>query len=582
VTPASRLLASLARLGVALVALSAAISVWSIVHGSGAFTTIAGRSESSAPLFVSAGVGLIAAGLITGRRQFVGSLSVVAGFVWFAPAWEGWEGGPAPIRTVGMIAARLVFPTLMHLVVAAAVPTTTRRMASLAVGSTFGFVGLGAVTLALFRDPYLDPHCWTDCTTGLFVISNRPWLANTVMTASLWVTVIAAAALIAICLSCWSVPGARRRHGIVLVGGVLLGVSTAARSLIILRRGFEDPNAGSLAIVFVAECVAALLIAGGLLWSPLYSRRVRRAVAAVVATLDETPTIGSLDSALAQATRDPNLTVSYWLPAIGRYCDASGHSVGQPVTGGRTVATPVVRNGQPIAVISHTSDAAELERILGPDLRLALDNERLRAEVLTQINDLTDSRQRIVEAGDERRRELERNLHDGAQQSLLGLSYDLRRARAAAETSGDNDLIALLDSASIEVAQAFAELRDLAHGIYPAVLSQAGIGPAVASLAETAPISVDVHCGVTDRLPAPVETAAYAVVADGIRRASQSGATSATVTIARGDEHVVVDVTPDRAVAVADMIHLADRVGAIGGTLLAEPSGIRAEIPCVS
>ena len=199
----------------------------------------------------------------------------------------------------------------------------------------------------------------------------------------------------------------------------------------------------------------------------------------------------------------------------------------------RTVSTSVVRNGTPVAVISHSSDAAELERVLGSDLRLALDNERLRAEVLAQMTDLRESRARIVAAGDERRRQLERNLHDGAQQSLLGLTYDLRRARAAAAANEHDDVVALCDHAVSEVGQAFAELRELAHGIFPAVLSHAGLAAAVTSVAETAPIPVDVDCTVTERLSADVETAVYVVVADGIDAASQAGATSATVTIGR-------------------------------------------------
>ncbi len=242
----------------------------------------------------------------------------------------------------------------------------------------------------------------------------------------------------------------------------------------------------------------------------------------------------------------------------------------------------MVRNDQRIAVISHATDAAELERVLGSDLRLALDNERLQAEVLAQMNDLKESRERIVEAGDERRRVLERNLHDGAQQSLLGLSYDLRRARAAAATNGGERVVELLDWASSEVAQALAELRELAHGIFPAVLSQAGIGAAVTSLAETVPIPVDVHCTVTERLSAPVETAVYAVVVDGLQAASQADATGATVWITRRDDHVIVDVTPDRIDVFSDVVHLADRVGAIGGTLLTESNGLQAEIPCAS
>ena len=128
----------------------------------------------AATLFVAAGLGLIAAGLITSRRRrFVGGLSVVAGLVWFAPAWEGWEGGPALPRAAAMLAAPMVLPVLVHLVLVAVMPTLSRS-ALVVIIATYALVGLPAVLVALVRDPYLDPHCFADCTTRLFVVSARP------------------------------------------------------------------------------------------------------------------------------------------------------------------------------------------------------------------------------------------------------------------------------------------------------------------------------------------------------------------------------------------------------------------------
>jgi signal transduction histidine kinase len=250
--------------------------------------------------------------------------------------------------------------------------------------------------------------------------------------------------------------------------------------------------------------------------------------------------------------------------------------------GAGKIATPVIRQGDRVAVISHTSDGAELERALGSDLRLALDNERLQAEVLAQMNDVRNSRARIVAAGDDRRRQLERDLHDGAQQSLLGLSYDLRVARAAAASNGESELTTMIDSALTDVGEAFAELRELAHGIFPAVLTQAGLGAAVASLAETSTMAVDVNCTVAERLPTAIETAVYVVVGDGLKAATEADATNTTVTIDHRDNHVVVVLTPDRADVFDDMIHAADRVGAVGGTLHVDAAGLRADIPCAS
>ena len=123
---------------------------------------------------------------------------------------------------------------------------------------------------------------------------------------------------------------------------------------------------------------------------------------------------------------------------------------------------------------------------IGAAARLAVDNERLRAEVLARVADLRASRARIVATADGTRQRLERDLHDGAQQQLLAASFELRQACSSAAASGDAELAARLTDASEQAQQALTELRDLAHGIYPAILTEAGLEPAVRSLAERA------------------------------------------------------------------------------------------------
>jgi hypothetical protein len=281
-----------------------------------------------ATLFVTAGLGLIAAGLITAlRRPRLGALAVLTGFVWFTPVLDGWEGGP---RLSGnrVLASSLAFPLLLHLVIRA-VPMT--GPAGSLISLAYALLGLCAVVLVLVRDPFFDPHCWVNCTTKLFVVESRPWLAGMVVMASRWIAAGAAVALIAICVKSSALSTSRRRYGPVLLGGVLLGLATVAHSLITIRHGFEDPSARSMAIVFSVSCVAVLLIAGGLLWSPLYSS-CPASGGSVVATLDDAPQVGSLQSALAQVTRDPNLRVSYWLTDLARYSGAHGDPVDEPMS----------------------------------------------------------------------------------------------------------------------------------------------------------------------------------------------------------------------------------------------------------
>jgi signal transduction histidine kinase len=155
--------------------------------------------------------------------------------------------------------------------------------------------------------------------------------------------------------------------------------------------------------------------------------------AAVAASLDEAPAPGSLQSALAEALRDPGLQIAYWLPGAQSYIDASGRAVPEPSSGPGRAVTCLTRNGRTIAAVSHSGAVPSIESQIGPAIRLGLENERLQAELLAQLEELRASRARIVETADTERRELERNLHDGAQQRLLALSYEIRLAHATAQ-----------------------------------------------------------------------------------------------------------------------------------------------------
>jgi signal transduction histidine kinase len=323
-----------------------------------------------------------------------------------------------------------------------------------------------------------------------------------------------------------------------------------------------------------------LLLAAGLVWAAVRTRVQRRAVARVATSLGHAPPPGSLQAALAQAVGDPALRIAYWLPDAQRHVDASGRPVAEPVAGPGRAVTALVRDGRRVAVVSHTAALPDLERELGAAVRLALENERLQAEALAQLDQLRDSRVRIVETGDTERRRLERNLHDGAQQRLLALSYDLRLARAQAQADGDPQTGSLLTLATDQAQEALEELRELAHGIYPAILAEAGLAPALATLADEAPLPVEIRDAAQGRCPAAVETAAYLLVAGGLRDAAGRGASHAAVNMVRDDGRLVVTVEDDGSDRTSTMVQLTDRVGALDGRLTVEPTRLRAELPC--
>jgi signal transduction histidine kinase len=211
----------------------------------------------------------------------------------------------------------------------------------------------------------------------------------------------------------------------------------------------------------------------------------------------------------------------------------------------------------------------------------------LDAELRARLEELRASRARIVEAGDAERRRLERDLHDGAQSRLVALKLLLSSARARA---GDDKLKAMLNEAVDELDTSLSELRELARGIHPAVLTDRGLEPALQALATRAPVPVTVEAVNEQRLPGPVESAAYFVVSEALANvAKYAQATHAAVAVRHADGRVTVDVTDD-GIGGADAARgsglrgLADRVAALEGTLsLESPAGggthLHAEIP---
>ena len=212
----------------------------------------------------------------------------------------------------------------------------------------------------------------------------------------------------------------------------------------------------------------------------------------------------------------------------------------------------------------------------------------LDAELHAKMEELRASRARLVEAGDAARRKLERDLHDGAQARLVALALLLRTARKRAD--GNPELEPLLDRSIEELQLGLQELRELARGIHPAVLSERGLEPALQSLVARAPVPITVAAPAGERLPGQVESAAYFVVSEGLANvAKYAQATHAKVTVERVDGRVTVEVADD-GVGGADAANgsglrgLADRIAALDGRLsLDSPPGggtvLRAEIP---
>ena len=286
----------------------------------------------------------------------------------------------------------------------------------------------------------------------------------------------------------------------------------------------------------------------------------------------------TLRDALADAVGDPTLRLAYWLPEHEAWVDPEGSSLALPTADPDRACTPVELDGQPVAMLIHApldGEESELVRAVGGAAALALENERLDAQLRASVYELRASRARLVESTDAARRRIERDLHDGAQQQLVTLALRLRLARTRLDEDPER-AGTLLDTAMLELDGAIRELRELARGIHPAALSDHGLGAALDILAQRLPLPVEVAPLGPERLSPQVEAAVYFVVAEALTNVMRyAQATHARVVVTVDGKAVDVRITDD-GIGGADpatgsgLRGLADRVGALDGSLEVE------------
>ncbi len=278
----------------------------------------------------------------------------------------------------------------------------------------------------------------------------------------------------------------------------------------------------------------------------------------------------------------------------GRWIAEDGAQVESTVPGEGRAMTLVGREDEPLAAIVHDPALLEQPELLEAVvrvLRLALENERLESQLREQLQAVTESRERIVTAAEDERRRLERDLHDGAQQRLIGVMLALQQARGSADAeSVPETLRERLDHAARETTEAINELRELARGIHPAILEDEGLAAAVAALARRARIQVDVHLDLDGRLPRLVESTAYFTIAEALTNTQRHArASHATVRVVHAGDALELEVSDDGqggadAARGSGLSGLADRVMAVGGRLDVDSKAgvgtrIRATIP---
>ncbi|MDQ3859206.1 MAG: histidine kinase [Actinomycetota bacterium] len=372
--------------------------------------------------------------------------------------------------------------------------------------------------------------------------------------------------------------------------GACFGLALVAIAVGIVLKAFDWPAAEPIKwVAFALFALAPVLFLIGF----LRSRLARSAAADLFIHLQTDPAPADLRDALARALRDPSLMLVYWLPEFASYANLDGGEVDLDELGVGRAVTLIDHEGSHVAAMLHEpalKDEAELLDAVTAAAAISLENGRLHAELRARLDELRGSRARIIDAGQKERQRLERNLHDGAQQRLIALSLELSVLEERLDD--DPDARRRLDQARQEIATSLEELRDVARGIHPAVVSGHGLEIALQQLAARAPVPVRLNVEVQGRLPERLEVAAFYLVSESLANIGKhASATVATIRVARTSGQVVVDVIDD-GVGGADtergsgLRGLADRVEALEGRLrIWSPRGggtrLRAEIPCV-
>jgi signal transduction histidine kinase len=530
------------------------------------------------------GWSFVGTGLYAWRRRpesRFGFLMVLTGFAWFlGPVYA--SDSPL-VFTLGIVASGLWGPVFGQLLLSfptGRLPTRARRRL---VAASYVLIPLAPVPALLVSDAdQVISGCTGGCPRNVLLIERDADLADAALALGSALTLGLCLVVVGMLVRQWRAAAAPERRSLVPLfasGGVTLGLVAAY--------AISQVDA-LLWLAFAAFAATPFAFLAGLARADLSGSR---GVRTLMAELADAPERADLRDALARALGDPALELAFWMPELNRYVDAGGAPAELPAEDDaqRTV-TEIDHHGEHVAAIVHDrAQDTETVRAAGAATALMLENQRLDAELRARLVELRASRARLVEAADGERRRLERNLHDGAQSRLVALALNLRLARMS--VADGSDTAALLDGSIDELGESLKELRDLARGIHPAVLSERGLEPAVRALAARAPVPVDIVGEAAGRLPAAVETAAYFVVSEALTNVSKyAHARHAIVRVERVDGQLLVEVSDDgvggaSAGEGSGLRGLADRVAALSGTLeVTSPPGrgtrLQARLPC--
>ncbi len=548
-------------LGVAVCAAAAATA------GAAALSRGEARGQTTvlAVTTIAAGCTFVAGGIVAWLRRPVnltGPLMMAAGFLLFGTSMAQAEQS-LPF-TIGLVIGAVPAAVVAQLVLAFPDGRLHSGWERLVVAAAYLDVIVVQVAMLMFMGFEQISGC--PCPDNLLLVRDDARVHSALMGGQRALTVAVSVALGILLARRWRAASPPLRRAIAPV------LWATAMTIALLAAALLTTDAVSRALAAAARSALATVPIAYLLG--LFSARIARvSVSDLVVELGRLPGPGQLRVALARALRDPSLELAYWIPESQTYVGIDGQQVEVSTTPGRAV-TVLERGGRRVAALVHDPALAENPALLdavGSAAGLALENERLQAELRAQMEELRDSRARIVDASDTARRRLERNLHDGAQQRLVALSIAL----GFAETKLDTDphkAAALLAAAREELTVALEELREIARGLHPAILSR-GLAVALEGVADRSPVPVELNVEGGVRPPQSVEAAAYYVVSEALTNVARyAHASAAAVRVTRDDGRLRIEISDD-GIGGADIAKgsglqgLRDRVEAIDGRL---------------
>ena len=513
------------------------------------------------------------------------------------------QGATEPqLRSIGVLADLVSFLLVFYVILAFPEGRIPGRL---------GWVLLGAISLGalesyalglLFSPVVYGSHalagCNAACPANGFMIADRPTIADGFLTGDIsayYLFAVWSASLVYLIYRLATATRPRRRALLPVYVAALIAIAPVVvwQGTLV---GLVDVDAGPHSVWGWLAIIGYSALPYGFLLSIVVSTFfAATALKMIVSRLVESPSASQLRTTLADALDDPSLELGFRLEQADGFVDSSGKPLPSTPPAGQA-STPVTRNGETAAVIMH--DAAldsdpELVAAAGQALLLAIDNGRLTAELESTSTELRAARARIVATGDAERRRIERDLHDGAQQHLVAVSYKVGLAREFA----DPEVAQRLDDVGKELDEILEELRDLAHGLYPSVLREFGLRDALASVVRRSAPPARLEAPAIGRYSEDVEAAVYFCCLESLQNAAKhagSGAT-AVVRLREHDGRLEFEIVDDgsgfdveSASGSGDgYTNMTDRMASVGGTLAvdsapARGTAVRGSLPVVA